>query len=200
MDTNLHKLSLLTLPECSCWTESYDWMHCKYLGFHQYSHGSTFAVLVNMVMPSSPEENLKNAWTFLKSYFKNNKTPTPFRYINKLSMFVRMNRFPKLRGKASEVRHLGPALRALWHAYMKPAIALHRKILTMLKCNVGLEQMLTEFKEDFAFPAGPVKLLKKHVTICCCCCTHKWLSTFWKKGSSIMTSPARVTFVSILQC
>ena len=155
MDTNLHKLSLLTLPGCSCWTVSYDWMHCKYLGFDQYSHGSTFAVLVHMVMPSSPEENLKTAWEFLKSYFKTNKTPTPFRYINKLSMFVRVNRFPKLRGKASEVRHLGPALCALWDAYMNLAISLHRKILTMLKCNVKLEQMLTEYQEDFAFPAGP---------------------------------------------
>ena len=155
MDTNLHKLSLLQLPGCSCWTLSYDWMHCKYLGFDQYSHGSTLAVLVHMLMAGSPEDNLRVAWQFLKSFFKTHNTPTPFRYINKLSMFVRVNRFPKLRGKASEVRHLGPALCALWHHYMNPAISLHRKILAMLKCNVALEQMLTEFKEEFSLPAGP---------------------------------------------
>ncbi|CAJ1377389.1 unnamed protein product [Effrenium voratum] len=66
-------------------------------------------------------------------------------------------RFPKLRGKAAEVRHFGAALHALWNAHMNPHLILHRRINLMLQLNCQLENMITEYKDDFAFPPGPAE-------------------------------------------
>ena len=155
---------LLTLPGTSCWTIAYDWVHVKYLGVDQYIFGSVLYVLVSMVMEGGPEENLARCWAFLKSFFKENKTPTPFRYMTKLSMFIRNGKFPKLRGKASEIRHFGKALLALWNRYANSALILHRRIALMLKHNVHLETMITNHKEDFAFPAGPAQEFEETAT------------------------------------
>ena len=151
------KCVLLTLPGASCWTIAYDWVHVKYLGVDQYIFGSILFVLVCMVMPGEDEANLATCWAFLKNFFKTNRTPTPFRYMTKLSMFIRSGKFPKLRGKASEIRHFGKALLALWNRFCNPALLLHKRIALMLKHNVHLEDMITNHKEDFAFPPGPAQ-------------------------------------------
>ena len=151
------KCVLLTLPGASCWTIAYDWVHVKYLGVDQYIFGSVLFVLVCMVMPGEDEANLATCWAFLKNFFKTNRTPTPFRYMTKLSMFIRSGKFPKLRGKASEIRHFGKALLALWNRFCNPALLLHKRIALMLKHNVHLEDMITNHKGDFAFPPGPAQ-------------------------------------------
>ena len=149
---------LLSLPGASCWTVAYDWMHVKYLGTDMYQYGSVLAFLCHTVMANEPEQNLSQCWTFLKQFFKDHGTPSPFRYLNRLSMFVRQGgRFPKLRGKAAEVRHFGAALHALWNAHMNPHLILHRRINLMLQLNCQLENMITEYKDDFAFPPGPAE-------------------------------------------
>ena len=94
----------------------------------------------------------------LENFFRNNKTPTPFRYLTKLSMFIRSGgKYPKLRGKASEIRHFGKALLALWNQFSNQALLLHRRIALMLKHNVHLEDMITHHKEDFSLPPGPAQ-------------------------------------------
>ena len=151
------KCILLTLPGASCWSIAYDWVHVKYLGVDQYIFGSVMALLVSMVMPHDANQNLQNCWDFLKTFFKNHATPTPFRYLSKLSMFIRTGKYPKLRGKASEIRHFGPALLALWSRHQNPHLVLHQRITLMLKQNVHLEEMITFHKDDFALPPGPAQ-------------------------------------------
>ena len=148
---------LLTLPGASCWTLAYDWVHVKYLGVDQYIFGSVLSVLVTMVMAGDENANLQTCWDFLKNYFKTNRTPTPFRYLTKLSMFIRTGKLPKLRGKASEIRHFGQPLLALWDRFSNPHLSLHKQIRLMLKHNVHLENMISLHKDDFAFPAGPAQ-------------------------------------------
>ena len=149
------KCRLLYLPGASCWMLAYDWMHVKYLGTDMYQYGSIFAILVRFVLPNGPEDNLAVCWAFLKRYFKEHRTPSPYRYLNRLSMFIRARgRFPKLRGKAAEVKHLGPALLALWEEYMKPHLAVHRQIRLMLRANCRLEALLAEHKNEWALPTS----------------------------------------------
>ena len=117
--------------------------------------------------PWSWKEDLKRTWQdagLPEKFFKENKTPTPFRYMTKLSMFIRNGKFPKLRGKASEIRHFGKALLALWNRYANSALILHRRTALMLKHNVHLETMITNHKEDFAFPAGPAQEFEETAT------------------------------------
>ncbi|CAK9031747.1 unnamed protein product [Durusdinium trenchii] len=78
-------------------------------------------------------------------------------YLSKLSMFIRTGKYPKLRGKASEIRHFGPALLALWSRHQNPHLVLHQRITLMLKQNVHLGEMITFHKDDFALPPGPAQ-------------------------------------------
>lgn len=149
---NRSKCALLTLPGCSCYTIHYDWMHVKYLGCDLYTFGSCMTMLTTMIMPSTPENNLTECWSFLKAFFRQHATKSPFRYLTKLSMFVRTGKYPKLRGKASEVRHFGPALLSLWQRHMNSAITIHRQIELILKANIALEQYISDYKGEFAFP------------------------------------------------
>ncbi len=146
------RCSLLTLPGASCWTIAYDWLHAKHLGCDQYMFGSVLSLLVNTMLPATPEQNLKTLWAFLKQYFKENRTKTPFRYLNKLTMFQRKNKFSKLRGKGSELRHFGNALNALWDKYKNPHLEVHRQISLMLRLNCKLEATLSDHKDKFSLP------------------------------------------------
>ena len=189
---NRNRLSLLTLPGASCWTIHYDWLHCKYLGMDEYIFGSVMAVLVNYVTPQSAEQNLQTAWAYLRQFFKDNQTPTPFRYMNRLSMFLRAaGKFPKLRGKGSEIRHFGKALLSLWSKEMNVHLSLHKKILLMLQLNVELEDTITEFKEEFSSPQASRKDLKR-LALRCSCSWPKLQSITYRKTSNTLTLRASV--------
>lgn len=148
------KCSLLTLPGASCWTIAYDWLHSKHLGSDQYMFGSVLSLLVRTMMVGSAEQNLKTLWEFLKQYFKEHNTKTAFRYLNKLTMFERKHKYPKLRGKGSELRHFGGALSALWDKYKNEHLEVHRKISLMLRLNTQLETPLSDYKDHFSLPAA----------------------------------------------
>ena len=148
------KCSLLTLPGASCWTIAYDWLHSKHLGCDQYMFGSVLSLLVRTMMVGSAEQNLKTLWEFLKLYFKEHNTKTAFRYLNKLTMFERKHKYPKLRGKGSELRHFGGALSALWEKCKNEHLEVHRKISLMLRLNTQLETTLSDYKDHFSLPAA----------------------------------------------
>ena len=125
-------------------TVALDYTHSKYLGMDQYMFGSTLWVLCFMVMTGTPEENLAWRWAFTKRYYKEHRTTTRYRYLNRLSVFVRRTGYPKPRGEVAEIRHFGPVLLALWAACADPTSELHQRIRLMLKLNVRLESILTE--------------------------------------------------------
>ena len=64
------------------------------------------------------------------------------------------SRFPKLRGKAVEVRNLGPPLSKIWGELMNPALPLHLQVAFLLKSSVKLEKMLRDNKALFRYPAA----------------------------------------------
>ena len=69
-------------------------------------------------------------------------------------MFVRKSGFPKLRGKAAEIKGFGPALLALWESQMKQSLDAHNKIRLMLKANVKAESLLDEHAKEYCLPAA----------------------------------------------
>jgi hypothetical protein len=72
-------------------------------------------------------------------------------------MFQKKKGFPKLRGKAAEIRSLGPALHQLWKTHMVEALGIHRHIEMMLRMNVAMEDLLLEFKGEDKFPTTAAK-------------------------------------------
>ena len=126
------------LPGVSVLSVTLDYMRLKYLGSDQQMFGSVFVLLVYDVLPGTPQANLDECWEFIKAFYKKNKTAYQYQYLNKLTMFVRKSGYTKLRGKAGEIKDLGPALLALWTAKMDETNNIHVVIRIMLKCNVQM--------------------------------------------------------------
>lgn len=142
---------LFTLPNVSALTVCLDWMHCKLLGTDMYLFGSVFYILCFNILEAAPLENLKMCWQFIKQFFKDNGTQDAFKYINRLTLFVRKSGGHKLRGKAGEIRSLGPALLALWEAKMDFAVLRHRQIRLLLHMSCRLESLIDDNKGRFVF-------------------------------------------------
>ena len=98
-----------------------DYTHNKYLGYAQYLFGSVFWLLCFVHMAAAPLQNLRTLANFIMS-FQNRHRPQhgeryPARTLRKLTMFVKKRDFPKLRGKAGQIRGLGDAMIAMWKRY-----------------------------------------------------------------------------------
>lgn len=130
-----------------------DFMHCKYLGHDQYTYGSIFKLLVRRVLPDEPLKNLRVIWSEIQKYYKEHKVTSRYRSITKLTMFERKGQsFPKMRGKASEIRHLAGPLLAVWEAHMNESLDIHRRIRLYLKLNYSLEELLSVHRTELALP------------------------------------------------
>ena len=143
------------LPGQSCHTVSLDLMHCKYLGHDMYFFGSVLTLLCQYLLPGSEEQNLKRCWDFLKRFYKEHSIPSPYRYLTKISMFIRKKKFPKLRGKASEVRHLAKPLSALWAHFMNKNVETHRQVDLYLRLNIQFENIWTTTRMTMPYPLLP---------------------------------------------
>ena len=104
---NKSKNLLFTLPGVTILSVCLDYMHVKYLGLDQYIFGSTLSMLVHFVMTGSPLDNLQRCWTFIQGCYKNHHTEVKYRYLNRLSMFVRKKRDLNSGAKLVRLNHLG---------------------------------------------------------------------------------------------
>ena len=67
-------------------------------------------------MQGSPLGNLQELWNFLKTYQANHKVHSPYsQRLNKLSLYKKKTDFPKLRGKAAEIKDMAEAMQAMWY-------------------------------------------------------------------------------------
>ena len=139
-----------------------DWMHVKYLGHDQSVYGSILSLLVRHCMPQSPLDNLKQVWKDILQYYERQKTPVRYRYLNRLSMFERKApQYPKLRGKAAEIKYLCGPLEYIWRKYHKNHLLVHRQIALYLKLNLEIEEMLIVYRNDLAFPSDVAAQFEK---------------------------------------
>ena len=66
--------------------------------------------------------------------------------------FLRVRGARKCGGKAAEIKYFVYPLLALWKAFMNPALKVRKQIRLMLEANAHLEDLLTEYEQDVAFP------------------------------------------------
>lgn len=149
--------ALFQLSYCSALTVHLDYMHCKYLGVDQYTYASVLALLCCQIMDGTPQENLNRCWRAIKQYCAEHNIRIQYKYLNKLTMFLRKNGTPKLRGKAGEIRHVAPALAHLWSTHMDPNLEVHKRIHMLLRFSVRTEQLITINKEEVAISTGRSK-------------------------------------------
>ena len=89
------------------------------------------------------------------AYYRARKIGDHFMHM-KLSLFCKPRTphayFPKMRGKAIQVRNLGPPLLAVWSARMDAASVLHQQVAFVLRASVKLEDMVNEHSNLFRYP------------------------------------------------
>jgi hypothetical protein len=111
-------------------------------------------LLVYYIMPSAdPSENLQALSSHIFRYFRTHNFQNHYKYLNKLTMISKKDGYPKLRGKAAEVKSLGPALLSAWKHWQNPNVDMHKKNGIMLKLNVQMEAIIDEHKHAFSLPA-----------------------------------------------
>ena len=63
-----------------------------------------------------------------------------------------LDHFPKLKGRAAEVKALGPALVHIWDMYRTRGDVVHDQIALGLQCSVRLDEILSTYKSSFNLP------------------------------------------------
>ena len=115
-------VALFRLAFISCLTYYIDLMHAKFLGSDGYFLGSVIFILIFDVLDGSPDDNLAFVLSLIKQYYRTHEywkqKLARFKTL-KMTMVVANPRqpysaFPKLKGKAAEIRHVAPAVLEIW--------------------------------------------------------------------------------------
>ena len=157
---------LFLLAWLSACNISYDFMHVKYLGADQYLYGSCVYLLCFDMLPGTPKENLTVIWCWMKAYYKQHKPLVRYRVFHKLTMFLKKKDYPKLRGKAAEVKAFGKVLCEMWVHFMNKRNTRHKQIRFLLKSNVEMDNILAEFPVGDGHYRLPEDGYKRFVTAC----------------------------------
>ena len=149
---------LFQLPGMSALSISMDYMHCMFLGWLQYLYGSIISILVfDCIGGTDYLQNLLWVGDYIKSFQKANNVKHRYnRKLDKLSMFQKDNKYPKLRGKAIEISALAQRLWVLWQDKMDSSNVQHRMIQILLQRNSQISDILEEFHPRFGFLAVPM--------------------------------------------
>ena len=108
-----------------------DWMHCKSLGIDKPLLGSTLYVLVHYVLVGTVEENLTELWRDIEHEYHVLGTENRYGHMRQTMFHTKSQ--PKLKGKAGEVKDLGPVMVKVWQKHMNPNLIIHQKILVVLQ-------------------------------------------------------------------
>ena len=182
------KIALYSLPWMSACNTFYDWMHCKHLGADQYIFGSVLWLICFTILPGSPAQNVQILWKEIKAFYKKNPScRSRYRGLWKLSMFVRKSGFPKLRGKAAEIKHFSQVAVHLWKKYMKKSgdddtVKLHRLTKLLLAKVHELNTILDNYPTSSGFYALPDDVGNLFIKTCFTMVQlHKQLCDFCKQ-------------------
>ena len=118
--------------------------------FNQVLYGGVLVLLVNVMLPGTPEENLRRVWIHILRLYDELGIKNRFGNI-KLTMFTTTG---KLKGTAAEVRHLGHVLAVLWKHYWNSEKDLDKQIELCLRLSSHMERILDLHPEEFVLPGA----------------------------------------------
>ena len=152
--------ALFTVSGVSSCTVRADLMHVKYLGFMQYFLGSVLWILTHTLMPASPEANISRIGVLIAKAQRRWLTTHryPAKAFQRLSIFLRKTGFPKLRGKASQVKGLVPALQKIWKKFADRGNIRHRRIALIFDLDIQIEDLLSAHDPSAGFFAVPASI------------------------------------------
>ena len=156
-DWHLHRQDeevhpLLALPGLGVLAIYPDVMHVKHLGTDAYFYGSVLKYLTHHYLQQDTPENLERVWALVQHAYSANRTR--HRYTNmRLSMFAGLpHHFPKLKGRAAEIRNLGRPLLHVVDELLDMTSLTNRQIRLGLKLSVRMEEIIDEHVDDIVWP------------------------------------------------
>ena len=148
--------SLLRLPGCNAWTIALDLMHNFWLGWLQFAYGSIFYHLCFDILPGEPLANLRTVQKYIKNFQRKGHEHHRYRQrLEKLSMFTREKGYPKLKGKAADIKGLCYALLSCWRTYMRPDSEQDQQVAAFLTLNLEVHDLLDAYSPKFGFMCVP---------------------------------------------
>ena len=137
---------IMEVPGMSLARLSPDWMHVKHLGIDQRALGSILHLLVFQLSNGTPQNTMVAIFDLVKDYYSRNGISSRFANL-KLSMFLNPTRphadYPRLKGKANEIRHFIPALRHVWQLWPKhPPDPMWEFVTALLDISFDLEEVV----------------------------------------------------------
>ena len=164
-----HVFPLLSLEFITILTFCADWMHTAHLGVYKYVLGSVLWLLCHDMMTGTPVENMREVMRGLRAYWRANPTESHFQNIT-ISMFAPSEaesgraveeeaRYPQLKGRAAEIKHLVAALHAVFTAHIPAGLPreeaiIYNQIALMLRECVRADEILDRHPPH-RFPALP---------------------------------------------
>ena len=101
-------------------------------------------------MPGDPEKNLTQIWKDIQELYEELGVDCRYGQM-RMTMFTSSSQ-PKMKGKAAEIKDLGPVLVKLWQRYFNSRLEVHRQILAVLEASAHLDNILREHPSDFVLP------------------------------------------------
>jgi hypothetical protein len=145
-----------------CYAVSADWMHCKHMGLDQYFGASTLWLLCYQMLPGTYEQNLNVIFGELMVVWRQHgiSMSNVYRKIS-LSMIVKQKKprtsFPKMRGRAIEVKNLMKGLVVVFKQHMTPDSVPHKTVLAGLKASVEMDLLVDMHADEIMIPEAAAK-------------------------------------------
>lgn len=144
--------ALFELPGAGVLLYYPDVMHTLHLGVYTYFLGSVLELLVARILPQSPESNMSTLWQAIRAEYQARNTECRFNDI-RLGMFrPSSGKFPQLKGKAAEVRHLVAVMHTVFARYMDQTNRQHQQVNLCLELASRAENILDVCRDDWRLP------------------------------------------------
>ena len=171
-------LLLMEIFHISCL--AVDIMHCKYLGTDMYFLGSVLWILCFIILPGDAEHNLDTIWAEIVQLYKDTSTPCRFNNLT-LSMFTLpgtpTEKFPKLKGKAAEIKDFVGILLQVWRRHMDTTVQWHRMIEVGLHMSSHIDHIITSTQQKFCLQGQ--ELAEYQLAIFVFLCMQNALATYF---------------------
>ena len=142
---------LFRLPGVSILNVMPDLLHCKHLGSDSWFYGSVMTLLTHHIMEGDPDTNLERIWEEIKAVYQERKITDQYTGMT-VGMYHKTNSFPRLKGRAAEIRHFVEPLMVVFRKYMSRESQPHRQILMALEASAEMERILDDHVGDYVLP------------------------------------------------
>ena len=127
-------------------------MHCKYMGVDQYFARSVLVVscfIMDILGCTIWQDRHRKVWALCLRYCKDHQVDAPSRYTRITgNMFTTpahwRTRFPKLKGKAGQIKHLLPALLYAFDCLRDPTDERHSMIRVALQSSLKVDRNIDQ--------------------------------------------------------